>query len=76
MKKLFCAAFTSRDEWDNPTILFIRAENVDKALKLVLNRMGYSEDEFDDMLSSGEYDYLIVEVDDVIEEEFLLISDE
>jgi hypothetical protein len=76
MKKLFCVTFTSRDEWDSPTILFIRTDDRDKALEIASHKMEYSEDEVDDMVLSGEYDYLIVEVDDVIDDESLLIDSE
>jgi hypothetical protein len=56
VKKLFCVAFTNQEDWDNPTILHIRTTDRDSALKIALNKIGFT-------------DYLVIEVDDVIEDD-------
>jgi hypothetical protein len=68
VKKLFCVAFTGQEDWDNPTILHIRTTDRDSALKIALNKIGFTEEAADSMEEEGLNDYLVIEVDDIIEE--------
>jgi hypothetical protein len=68
-KKLFCVAFTTRDDWENPKIYHVRAEDRNRAVELAGQKLGYSSiDEIDEMLLEGDFDYLVIEVDEIIEE--------
>jgi hypothetical protein len=69
VKKLFCVAFTGQEDWDNPTILHIRTTDRDSALKIALNKIGFTEEAADSMEEEGLNDYLVIEVDDVIEDD-------
>jgi hypothetical protein len=68
MKKLFCVTLTSQESWDSPEIIFVRTLDRDKALELALTKMGTTIDEHDEMVGSGEFDSVVIEVDDVIED--------
>jgi hypothetical protein len=67
-KKLYCVAFTTRDDWENPTIYHVRAEDRYTAIEEAGKKMGYdSINEIDEMVEKGDFDYLAIEVDDIIE---------
>lgn len=68
MKKLFCVTLTSQESWDSPEIIFVRTVDRDKALELALNKIQNTMEEHDEMVASGEFDSLVIEVDDIIEE--------
>jgi len=69
-KKLFCVMFTSRDEWDSPTVVFVNATDRDKAYFAALKKIGFTEDEADEMRGKGDHDDVIIEVDDIIDEDY------
>ena len=69
-KKLFCVMFTSRDEWDSPTVVFINATDRDKAYDAALRKIGFTAEEAEDIKEDGEHDDIIIEVDDVIDEDY------
>jgi hypothetical protein len=69
-KKLFCVMFTSRDEWDSPTVVFVNATDRDKAYDAALRKIGFTEEEAEDIKEDGEHDDIIIEVDDVIDEDY------
>lgn len=68
-KKLYCIVLTNPEEWDNPTIMHARATNSYEASKIAFESMGYDVEEIDMkiMLSNGAIDYIVVEVDTIIE---------
>lgn len=68
-KKLYCIVLTNPEEWDNPTIMHARAANSYEASKIAFESMGYDVEEIDMkiMLSNGAIDYIVVEVDTIIE---------
>jgi hypothetical protein len=67
IKKLFCVTFTNQEDWDSPVILHVRATDRDSALKIALNKIEFTEEEADTMTEEGLNDYLVIEVDDIIE---------
>jgi hypothetical protein len=69
-KKLFCVMFTSRDDWDSPTVVFVNATDRDKAYFAALKKIGFTEDEADEMREQGDHDDVIIEVDDIIDEDY------
>lgn len=69
MKKLFCVTLTSQENWDSPEIIFVRTVDRDKALELALNKIQNTMEEHDEMAASGEFDSVVIEVDDVIEDD-------
>lgn len=62
--------FTSRDDWDSPTVVFVNATDRDKAYDAALRKIGFSEEEAEDIKEDGEHDDIIIEVDDVIDEDY------
>ncbi len=62
--------FTSRDEWDSPTVVFVNATDRDKAYDAALRKIGFTEEEAEDIKEDGEHDDIIIEVDDVIDEDY------
>lgn len=68
-KKLYCIVLTNPEEWDNPTVMHARATNSYEASKIAFESMGYDVEEIDMkiMLSNGAIDYIVVEVDTIIE---------
>ena len=64
---LFCVMFTSREDWDSPTVVFVRATNRDKAYFAALKKIGFTEEEAEEMREDGAHDDVIIEVDDIIE---------
>ncbi len=69
-KKLFCVMFTSRDDWDSPTVVFVNATDRDKAYGAALRKIGFTEEEAEETKEDGEHDDVIIEVDDVIDEDY------
>lgn len=69
-KKLFCVMFTSRDDWDSPTVVFVNATDIDKAYSAALKKIGFTEDEAEEMREEGDHDDVIIEVDDIIDEDY------
>lgn len=71
MKKvLFCVIFTSRDDWDSPTVVFVNATDRDRAYFAALKKIGYTEEEAEEMREEGDHDDVIIEVDDIIDEDY------
>ena len=68
-KKLYCIVLTNPEEWDSPTVMHARATNSYEASKIAFESMGYDVEEIDMkiMLSNGSIDYIVVEVDTIIE---------
>ena len=62
--------FTSRDDWDSPTVVFVNATDRDKAYDAALRKIGFTEEEAEDIKEDGEHDDIIIEVDDVIDEDY------
>jgi hypothetical protein len=69
-KKLFCVMFTSQDDWDSPTVVFVKATDRDKAYSAALKKIGCTEEEDEEMCEKGEHDNVIIEVDDIIDEDY------
>ena len=69
-KKLFCVMFTSQDDWDSPTVVFVNATDRDKAYSAALRKIEFTEEEADEIKSDGQHDDIIIEVDDMIDEDF------
>ena len=69
-KKLFCVMFTSREDWDSPTVVFVNATDRDKAFLAALKKIGFTEEEADEVKKEGEHDDVIIEVDDIIDEDY------
>jgi hypothetical protein len=67
---LFCVMFTSRDDWDSPTVVFVNATDRDKAYSAALKKIGFTEDEAEEMREEGDHDDVIIEVDDIIDEDY------
>jgi hypothetical protein len=62
--------FTSRDDWDSPTVVFVNATDRDKAYSAALKKIGFTEDEAEEMREEGDHDDVIIEVDDIIDEDY------
>lgn len=62
--------FTSRDDWDSPTVVFVNATDRDKAYDAALRKIGFTEEEAEDIKEDGEHDDIIIEVDDAIDEDY------
>lgn len=62
--------FTSRDDWDSPTVVFVNATDRDKAYGAALRKIGFTEEEAEETKEDGEHDDVIIEVDDVIDEDY------
>jgi hypothetical protein len=62
MKK-FCVLFLSREDWDEPEVVFVDAESEDDAYMLGLEKVGYTEEEVEEMLDYGSYSIEIKEVE-------------
>jgi SpoVK/Ycf46/Vps4 family AAA+-type ATPase len=69
-KKLFCVMFTSQDDWDSPTVVFVNATDRDKAYDAALRKIGFTEEEAEVIKEDGKHDDVIIEADDVIEEDY------
>lgn len=69
-KILFCVMFTSRDDWDSPTVVFVNATDRDKAYDAALRKIGFTEEEAEEIKEDGAHDDVIIEVDDIIEEDY------
>jgi hypothetical protein len=69
-KKLFCVMFTSQDDWDSPTVVFVNATDRDKAYDAALLKIGFTEEEAEQIKEDGHHDDVIIEVDDVIDEDY------
>ena len=69
-KKLFCVMFTSHDDWDSPTVVFVNATDRDKAYDAALRKIGFTEEEAEVIKEDGQHNDVIIEVDDVIEEDY------
>jgi hypothetical protein len=62
MKK-FCVLFLSAEDWSEPGVVFVDAENADSAYFLALEKVGYSEEEVEEMLEYGNFSIEIKEVE-------------
>jgi hypothetical protein len=66
--KMWAVMFTSRDDWDSPTVKFIKAKTQEEAFNKALTLIGYTEDEVDEMIETGEHDHVTIEVAEDTEE--------
>lgn len=69
-KKLFCVMFTSQDDWDSPEAVFVNAADRDKAFSAALKKIGFTEDEAEAVKVEGGFNDLVIEVDDIIDEDY------
>ena len=69
-KVLFCVMFTSRDDWDSPTVVFVNATDRDKAYLAALKKIGFTEDDAEKTKLGGDHDDVVIEVDDIIDEDY------
>jgi hypothetical protein len=69
-KKLFCVMFTSRDDWNSPEVVFVNATDRDKAFFAALRKIGFTGEEADAVKEQGEHDDLVIEVDNIIDEDY------
>lgn len=71
MKKiLFCVMFTNQEYWDSPTVFFVNATDRDKAYFAALRKIGFSEEAAESMKAQGHHDDVVIEVDDIIDEDY------
>jgi 5-formaminoimidazole-4-carboxamide-1-beta-D-ribofuranosyl 5'-monophosphate synthetase len=71
MKKiLFCVMFTSQEDWDSPSVVFVNATDRDKAYFAALKKIGFTEEEADEMKEQGHHDDVIIVVEDIIDEDY------
>jgi hypothetical protein len=61
MKK-FCVLFLSREDWDDPEVIFVEGKDENDAHILALEKMGYSEEEEEEIMESGVYAVKVREV--------------
>ena len=61
MKK-FCVLFLSQEDWSEPGVVFVDAETDDDAYNLGLKKIGYTEEEIEEMQEYGNYSIEIKEV--------------
>ena len=69
-KKLFSVMFTSREDWDSPTVVFVNATDRDKAFSAALKKIGFTEEEAEETRVEGDHDDVVIEVDDIIDEDY------
>lgn len=69
-KILFCVMFTSQDDWDSPEVVFVNATDRDKAFSAALKKIGFTEDEAEAVKAEGSFNDLVIEVDDIIDEDY------
>lgn len=69
-KTLFCVMFTSRDDWDSPTVVFVTATDRNKAYVAALKKIGFTEEEAEETRGEGDHDDVVIEVDDIIDEDY------
>jgi hypothetical protein len=62
MKK-FCVLFLSQEDWDEPHVVFVDAESSDDAYVLGLEKIGYTEEDVEEMQSYGNYSIEVKEVE-------------
>ena len=62
MKK-FCVLFLSQEDWSEPGVVFVDAETADDAYDLGLKKIGYTEEEVEEMQEYGNYSIEIKEVE-------------
>jgi len=67
-KKLFCVILTNQEEWDNPHIYHVMAEDREKAGEIAILKIGYDPENFG---IDEAVDFVVLEVSDidVLEEE-------
>jgi hypothetical protein len=66
--KMWAVMFTSRDDWDSPTVKFVKAKTQDEAFDKGLILIGYTENEVERMIEEGEHDHCVIEVIEDTEE--------
>ena len=74
-KKLFCVMFTSQDDWDSPEAVFVNASDRDKAFSAALKKIGFTEEEAEAVKVEGSFNDLVIEVDDIIDEDYESIEE-
>ena len=69
-KKVWLVIFTSREDWDSPTIVTVRADDRDDALRKAIDHQGISPIEFNEKYNSvdenefgKDHDYCVIEAD-------------
>lgn len=75
MKKLWLVIFTSRVDWDSPTVVAVMAHGRDEALRKAVDKQGISPAEFEEKYSGAtlstdselDYDKCVIEADEIIE---------
>lgn len=61
-QKTFCVALLSGEDWDEPNIVFVEAEDEDQAWDMGLEKFGYSEEEFEEARENYHVTILVKEV--------------
>ena len=64
-KKLWLVIFTSRDDWDSPNVITVRASGRDDAFTKACAQLGHTEEEVEENAKDevSELDYCIIEAD-------------
>ena len=62
--------FTSQEDWDSPSVVFVNATDRDKAYFAALKKIGFTEEEADEMKEQGHHDDVIIVVEDIIDEDY------
>jgi hypothetical protein len=50
--------------------VFVKATDRDKAYSAALKKIGFTEEEAEEMREEGDHDEVIIEVDDIIDEDY------
>lgn len=69
-KKLFSVMFTSREDWDSPEVVFVRATDGVKAFSAALKKINFTEEQVELGKVEGDLDDVVIEVDDIIDEDY------
>jgi hypothetical protein len=62
MKK-FCVLFLSQKDWNKPYVVFVDAESSNDAYVLGLEKIGYTEEDVEEIQSYGNYSIKVKEVE-------------
>jgi len=72
--KMWAVMFTSMDDWDSPTVKFVKAKTQDEAFNKALTLIGYTEEDVDVMVETGEHDHVTIEVEEDAEVDENIVS--
>jgi len=61
IKKLFCCIQLEKENWDEPIIKFITAENEEEAEDKFIEELGYNNEEAESGIEKGEISFIINE---------------